>query len=125
MFSFTLISYTFHFCCTGELLLKLGRLEEATEVYHCLQERNPENWSYYRGLEKAQKPGMMITRKWFTPEDSMEANFCWCLLSSPSGSSEEKCKIYEEAWEKFPKGLVPRRLPLNFLLGVASYTRQK
>ncbi|TNM86249.1 hypothetical protein fugu_008520 [Takifugu bimaculatus] len=73
----------------GELLLSLGRLEEATEVYHCLQERNPENWSYYHGLEKALKPG----------------------------STEDKCKIYEEAWEKFPKGLVPRRLPLNFLLG--------
>uniref|UniRef100_H3D472 N-alpha-acetyltransferase 15, NatA auxiliary subunit n=1 Tax=Tetraodon nigroviridis TaxID=99883 RepID=H3D472_TETNG len=73
----------------GELLLKLGRLDEATEVYHCLQERNPENWTYYHGLEKALKPSSM----------------------------EEKCKIYEEAWEKFPKGLVPRRLPLNFLLG--------
>lgn len=47
------------FGCAGELLLKLGRLEEATEVYHCLQERNPENWSYYRGLEKALKPSML------------------------------------------------------------------
>lgn len=38
--------------------MKLGRLEEATEVYHCLQERNPENWSYYHGLENALKPSM-------------------------------------------------------------------
>ncbi|MGH0144530.1 UNVERIFIED_CONTAM: hypothetical protein FKN15_045627 [Acipenser sinensis] len=40
----------------GELLLKLDRMEEATLVYRRLQERNPENWSYYHGLEKALKP---------------------------------------------------------------------
>lgn len=43
----------------GELLLKLERLEEATEVYRRLQERNPENWSYYHGLENALKPSMI------------------------------------------------------------------
>lgn len=42
----------------GELLLELERLDEATEVYRRLQERNPENWSYYHGLEKALKPSM-------------------------------------------------------------------
>uniref|UniRef100_A0A8C9YXU2 N-alpha-acetyltransferase 15, NatA auxiliary subunit n=1 Tax=Sander lucioperca TaxID=283035 RepID=A0A8C9YXU2_SANLU len=73
----------------GEVLLKLERLDEATEVYRRLQERNPENWAYYRGLENALKPS--------------------CV--------EERQKIYEDAWEKFPKGLVPRRLPLNFLSG--------
>lgn len=45
----------------GELLLKLERLEEATEVYRRLQERNPENWSYYHGLENALKPGTALT----------------------------------------------------------------
>ncbi|KAM9850274.1 N-alpha-acetyltransferase 15, NatA auxiliary subunit-like [Aulostomus maculatus] len=73
----------------GELLLKLERPEEALEVYRKLQERNPENWAYYQGLEKALKPGNI----------------------------EERQKIYEDAWVKFPKGLVPRRLPLNFLTG--------
>uniref|UniRef100_A0A671KZ79 N-alpha-acetyltransferase 15, NatA auxiliary subunit n=1 Tax=Sinocyclocheilus anshuiensis TaxID=1608454 RepID=A0A671KZ79_9TELE len=73
----------------GELLLNLERFEEAADVYRRLQERNPENWSYYHGLEKALKPA----------------------------STEEKLKIYEEAWEKYPKGLVPRRLPLSFLSG--------
>lgn len=38
--------------------MKLERLDEATEVYHRLQERNPENWSYYHGLENALKPSM-------------------------------------------------------------------
>nr|XP_020466922.1 N-alpha-acetyltransferase 15, NatA auxiliary subunit-like [Monopterus albus] len=73
----------------GELLLKLERPQEASEVYRRLQERNPENWAYYQGLEKALRPG----------------------------SAEEHQKIYEEAWVKFPRGLVPRRLPLNFLTG--------
>ncbi|XP_052006048.1 N-alpha-acetyltransferase 15, NatA auxiliary subunit a [Xyrauchen texanus] len=73
----------------GELLLKLDRAGEATEVYQRLLERNPENWSYYQGLEKALKPK----------------------------SAEERQKIYEDAWVKYPKGLVPRRLPLSFLTG--------
>lgn len=38
------------------------------------------------------------------------------------GSVEERLKIYEEAWEKFPKGLVPRRLPLTFLSGLTNDT---
>ncbi|XP_038839431.1 N-alpha-acetyltransferase 15, NatA auxiliary subunit-like [Salvelinus namaycush] len=54
----------------GELFLNLDRLDEATEVYRRLQERNPENWSYYHGLEKALKPG----------------------------SVEERQKIYEDYW---------------------------
>jgi len=45
---------------TGELLLQLGRLEEAVDVYKGLQERNPENWAYYKGLEKALKPGNVL-----------------------------------------------------------------
>ncbi|PWA32488.1 N-alpha-acetyltransferase 15, NatA auxiliary subunit-like [Gambusia affinis] len=73
----------------GELLLKLERPEEASEIYTRLLERNPENWAYYKGLENALKPG----------------------------SVEEHQKIYEESWRKFPRGLVPRRLPLNFLTG--------
>lgn len=44
---------------------------------------------------------------------------------SPPGGVEERQKIYEDAWEKFPKGLVPRRLPLNFLSGVAEYIRAR
>ncbi|TDH07857.1 hypothetical protein EPR50_G00110490 [Perca flavescens] len=73
----------------GELLLKLERPEEASDVYSRLQERNPENWAYYHGLEKALKPGGV----------------------------EDRQKIYEDSWVKFPKGLVPRRLPLSFLTG--------
>ena len=41
-------------------MLNLDRLEEATQVYRSLLERNPENWSYYHGLEKALKPGRLL-----------------------------------------------------------------
>lgn len=54
----TLCLYLDAHVSAGELLLKLERLDEATEVYRRLQERNPENWSYYHGLEKALKPSM-------------------------------------------------------------------
>lgn len=40
----------------GEMLLKLGRLKEAGEVYKELIDRNAENWYYYEGLEKALQP---------------------------------------------------------------------
>lgn len=40
----------------GELFLKLERPEEAAVIYRRLLERNPENWAYYQGLEKALKP---------------------------------------------------------------------
>lgn len=39
-----------------------------------------------------------------------------CVCVCPE-SVEDRQKIYEESWVKFPKGLVPRRLPLNFLTG--------
>ena len=47
---------------------------------------------------------------------------CVCLtdcecLSVHTGSVEERQKLYEEAWVKYPKGLVPLRLPLTFLTG--------
>lgn len=37
----------------GEMLLKLGRLKEAGEVFKNLIDWNAENWCYYEGLEKA------------------------------------------------------------------------
>ena len=45
-----------------------------------------------------------------------------CNVSVPTGTVEERQKIYEEVWVKFPKGLVPRRLPLTFLTGMCTHT---
>ena len=49
---------------SGELLLKLERADEASQVYRRLQERNPENWAYYHGLENALKPSNQSSPCW-------------------------------------------------------------
>ncbi|XP_066937561.1 N-alpha-acetyltransferase 15, NatA auxiliary subunit isoform X2 [Macrobrachium rosenbergii] len=73
----------------GELLMKLGRKDEASEVYRGLIKRNPENRNYYLNLEEA------------------------LGLSTV----EERLKLYEELKEKFPRAQVPKRLPLNYAKG--------
>ncbi|XP_071539281.1 N-alpha-acetyltransferase 15, NatA auxiliary subunit isoform X2 [Panulirus ornatus] len=73
----------------GEILMKLGRKEEASEVYRGLIKRNPENRSYYLMLEEA----LGLT------------------------TVEERLKLYEELKEKFPRAQVPKRLPLNYARG--------
>lgn len=52
--------WNFVCACVGELFLKQGRHEEASDVYRRLQERNPENSAYYQGLERALKPGKTL-----------------------------------------------------------------
>lgn len=69
----------------GELLLKLERLDEATEVYRRLLERNPENWSYYHGLEKALKPSMTrvlspLTSKTSKSVVKLNPEFLWIFI---------------------------------------------
>lgn len=53
----------------GEMLLKLGRLKEASEVYRELIDRNAENWLYYEGLERAVQPRKQsfckLLEQWF------------------------------------------------------------
>ncbi|XP_028593906.2 N-alpha-acetyltransferase 16, NatA auxiliary subunit isoform X1 [Podarcis muralis] len=73
----------------GEMLLKLGRLKEASEVYKELIDRNAENWCYYEGLEKALQPR----------------------------SLDERLEMYEEISKQHPRAVSPRRLPLNFVTG--------
>ncbi|KAG8137693.1 putative N-alpha-acetyltransferase 16 NatA auxiliary subunit protein, partial [Naja naja] len=73
----------------GEMLLNLGRLEEAAEIYRELIDRNAECWSYYEGLEKALQPH----------------------------SLEERLELYEEISKQHPRAVSPRRLPLNFVTG--------
>ncbi|XP_054829729.1 N-alpha-acetyltransferase 16, NatA auxiliary subunit [Eublepharis macularius] len=73
----------------GEMLLKLGRLKEASEAYRELIDRNAENWSYYEGLERALQP---------------------CSL-------EDRLRMYEEISKRHPRAVSPRRLPLNFVTG--------
>ncbi|XP_040847277.1 N-alpha-acetyltransferase 16, NatA auxiliary subunit isoform X2 [Ochotona curzoniae] len=73
----------------GEILLKLGRLNEASEVFKNLIDRNAENWCYYEGLEKALQLSTI----------------------------EERLQIYEEISKQHPRAISPRRLPLNLVPG--------
>ncbi|MEQ2185420.1 hypothetical protein GOODEAATRI_017957, partial [Goodea atripinnis] len=65
----------------GELLLKLERPEKASEIYRRLLERNPENWAYYQGLEKALKPGAYTIR----------INAPFCSLDARLGEKFQEC----------------------------------
>ncbi|XP_055281999.1 N-alpha-acetyltransferase 16, NatA auxiliary subunit [Moschus berezovskii] len=69
----------------GEMLLKLGRLKEASEVFKNLIDRNAENWCYYEGLEKALQLSTL----------------------------EERLQIYEDISKQHPRAISPRRLTLN------------
>ncbi|XP_045333933.1 N-alpha-acetyltransferase 16, NatA auxiliary subunit isoform X12 [Leopardus geoffroyi] len=82
----------------GEMLLKLGRLKEASEVFKNLIDRNAENWCYYEGLEKA-----------------LQLNSIGPFL--PHGTLEERLQIYEEISKQHPRAISPRRLPLNLAPG--------
>ncbi|XP_052046819.1 N-alpha-acetyltransferase 16, NatA auxiliary subunit isoform X3 [Apodemus sylvaticus] len=73
----------------GEMLLKLGRLKEASEVFKNLIFWNAENRCYYEGLEKALQ----------------------------LRSLDERLQIYEEISKQHPRAVSPRRLPLNFVPG--------
>ncbi|XP_058404234.1 N-alpha-acetyltransferase 16, NatA auxiliary subunit isoform X4 [Diceros bicornis minor] len=82
----------------GEMLLKLGRLKEASEVFKNLIDRNAENWCYYEGLEKA-----------------LQLSSLGPFL--PHGTLEERLQIYEEISKQHPRAMSPRRLPLNLVPG--------
>uniref|UniRef100_A0A673SWC7 N(alpha)-acetyltransferase 16, NatA auxiliary subunit n=1 Tax=Suricata suricatta TaxID=37032 RepID=A0A673SWC7_SURSU len=82
----------------GEMLLKLGRLKEASEVFKNLIDRNAENWCYYEGLEKA-----------------LQLSSIGSFL--PHGTLEERLQIYEEISKQHPRAISPRRLPLNLAPG--------
>uniref|UniRef100_A0A8I3NKX2 N-alpha-acetyltransferase 16, NatA auxiliary subunit n=1 Tax=Canis lupus familiaris TaxID=9615 RepID=A0A8I3NKX2_CANLF len=82
----------------GEMLLKLGRLKEASEVFKNLIDRNAENWCYYEGLEKA-----------------LQLSSLGPFL--PHGTLEERLQIYEEISKQHPRAISPRRLPLNLAPG--------
>ena len=74
---------------SAQYYLDLEENEKAASIYWDLLERNPENWAYYKGLEKALKP------------------------QDETG----KLSIYEQAMERFPRAGAPRRLPLDFVTG--------
>ncbi|KAI9674723.1 MAG: hypothetical protein M1817_001627 [Caeruleum heppii] len=71
-------------------LLRLDKKSEAEQVYRALVDRNPENRTYFEGLERSIGAGQ--DRKSFK-------------------------QLYDEIAEKNPRGDAARRIPLDFLEG--------
>jgi tetratricopeptide (TPR) repeat protein len=71
----------------ANLHILLGEPETAGQIYKELISRNPENWAYYQGFEKAM---------------------------SLEDKSDERLKLYKDVLELFPRASMPKRLPLNF-----------
>merc|ERR1719204_480309 len=79
----------------ASLHMELGNAEDAEDIYRDLVKRNPENGSYYEGIEK-------------------------CLAAkSPDGKLDEteRLDMYLKYRKKYPHAETPRRSPLKFCTG--------
>ena len=79
-------------CLSAEILIKLGRSDEAKAIYETLVQRNPENWQHYEGLVKTSRPS----------------------------NEEERIAIYLDVAEKHPRAAAPKRIAMNFATGKLS-----
>jgi tetratricopeptide (TPR) repeat protein len=80
----------------GNLLMKLGRTDEAAEEYQALIKRNPEKAEYFMAYEK-------------------------CKSLDQSGKEEERLQLYDSITKK--KTLYPKIAPLFFTTGKEFYRR--
>ena len=66
----------------AQLLSDMDEAEKAASAYWELLERNPENWSYYKGLVDAVKPGKLCSScRGFELRSEKEQNpLCWSLI---------------------------------------------
>ncbi|KRX27276.1 N-alpha-acetyltransferase 16, NatA auxiliary subunit, partial [Trichinella nelsoni] len=80
----------------GELLMKLGRNLEASNVYHQLLARNEDNLDYYNLLEEC------LNLKTGDDVQDMDA-------------VRRRLYLYDEMIKCYPNALAPHRLPLSFL----------
>ncbi|KAI1725387.1 NMDA receptor-regulated protein 1 domain-containing protein [Ditylenchus destructor] len=86
-----------YFETRAELLIELGKLNEAEKVYWGLIDRNPDNVLYYTQLEK-----------------------CLQINTNSATANGEKIKnIYDNALERKPKASIPQLLKLFCLEGKA------
>lgn len=97
---------------SADVLLKLGRTEEAGRVYRKLIDRNQENLSYYRGLEKVSDFGIVFR---LVSHEQLFLNFA--DLTDIEKSGDRLYQMYQDHMMKYPRAMAPRRLPLNFLTG--------
>ncbi|KAH9714678.1 N-terminal acetyltransferase A complex auxiliary subunit NAA15 [Citrus sinensis] len=80
------------------LLVKIGRLEEAAELYRALLSMNPDNYSYYEGLQKC----LGLYRD--------NGNYS-------SGEIDELDALYKSLAQQYTWSSAVKRIPLDFLQG--------
>ena len=71
------------FSSPASLHLELGQFEEAEKIYRDLLRRNPENHSYYKGLEGALRAGTVSDDNYYSHQQAI----CRLLGPSPFHSS--------------------------------------
>lgn len=80
------------------LLVMIGRLEEAAELYRALLSMNPDNYSYYEGLQKC----LGLYRD--------NGNYS-------SGEIDELDALYKSLAQQYTWSSAVKRIPLDFLQG--------
>ncbi|KAL1525014.1 hypothetical protein AB1Y20_019889 [Prymnesium parvum] len=86
----------------AQLLLKLGRFEEALAVYRkTLMKRNAEHYGYHAGLQAATLKRKDVVERWAGVDASEEVE----QVLGP---------LYKELQLEFPRSSICKRLPLDF-----------
>uniref|UniRef100_A0A7S0PZY0 Uncharacterized protein n=1 Tax=Coccolithus braarudii TaxID=221442 RepID=A0A7S0PZY0_9EUKA len=85
----------------AQLLVKLGRFEDAKKAYNDMLDRNPEHFTYHAGLQSAELRTTTVTERWLHSEVSAE-------------TEHALRELYERLQKRFPRSNVCRRLPLDF-----------
>jgi len=98
----------------AELLLRLGRHQEAASVFHVLLDANCENYEYHRGFQAAllqldaEKLAVVLETMKSTALPSSEM-----MLDDPQ--RDALAQAYDGLLEKFPRSAAVRRIPLQIL----------
>uniref|UniRef100_A0A7S0NSK1 Uncharacterized protein n=1 Tax=Calcidiscus leptoporus TaxID=127549 RepID=A0A7S0NSK1_9EUKA len=93
---------------SAQLLVMLGRFDEAKQAYNDLLDRNPEHFAYHGGLQAAQLRTTAVTERWLTCEVSAE-------------TEQQLRELYTQLQKRFPRSNVCRRLPLDFARDAAYF----
>jgi pentatricopeptide repeat protein len=100
--------------CLARCLQKLGRTEEAEQVWKTLIDRNPECYDYYRGLLSNHGISLggdglvlrLITANRFAPLDEITDE-----------NRDQALRIFREISDHLPQAVAPVRLSLTISSG--------
>ncbi|DBA72018.1 TPA: hypothetical protein ACH3X2_010757 [Trebouxia sp. C0005] len=85
----------------ANILLDLGRADQAEEIYRHMLQFNPDNYQYHHGLRRAMK---------LLPD---------AAGSLTDGQREQLTELYNALQAQYPRSSAARRIPLDFQVGQA------